>query len=275
MTARNSILLIIKQQPGIEYNSLLNKISGSYGSIESARAALSRSIRYLNALGQIVRKGNKLFATGKGTALLNNEMQNKLLLKLKSLMARKGLAQNFDSTVELMQTLIERSKQDKDLLIAAKGSVDFYISDLASLEKEVEKRIHRLDYLHRIFSQQVSSLQELDFPDFRKMEWNAETKKVLKEIAKKLKVKVFTAECLDEAFKKKAQEHFSVKGRQNDLFFEAKALTKFLNFVENSSKLERTKLNLFIAGLKIKIDYPHVFVIGPFKQLEGLLGNQK
>ena len=68
MTARNSILLIVKQQPGIEYNSLLNKIAGSYGSIESARAALSRSIRYLAALGLIARKKNKLFATGKGMA---------------------------------------------------------------------------------------------------------------------------------------------------------------------------------------------------------------
>ena len=101
MTARNSILLIVKQQPGIEYNELLNRIAGSYGSIESARAALSRSIRYLTALGLIARRGNSLFATGKGKALLNSEMQNKLLLRLNELMAKKDVSANFDKAVEL------------------------------------------------------------------------------------------------------------------------------------------------------------------------------
>lgn len=271
MTARNSILLIIKQQPGIEYNSLLNKISGNYGSIESARAALSRSIRYLNALGFIARRENKVFATGKGAALLNNEMQNKLLLKLNSLMAKKDLSQNFDSAVELMQTLIERSKQDKDLLLAAKGSVDFYVSDLVSLEKDVEKRIHSLQYLHKIFSQQISSFGALDFPDFRQMEWNLKTKKAIRTIAKRLKTKVFTAECQNEDFKQKAAAHFLAKGKQNDLFLETKHLEKFLNFLENNSKIERNHVNLFIVGIKVKIDFPHVYVIGPYKQLEELV----
>jgi len=272
MTARNSILLIIKQQPGIEYNSLLGKISGSYGSIESARAALSRSIRYLNALGLVVRRGNSLFATGKGTALLSNEMHNKLLLRLNALMAKKDLPQNFDSLVELLQTLIERSKQDKDLLLAARGSADFYISELAGLEREVEKRIHSLGYLHKIFLQQLASLRELDFPDFRELPWNKETKAAIKKAAKTLKARVFTAECLNGAFRKRALEHFGAKGRQSDLFLEAKQLEKFLNFVENNSKLERNVANLFLAGIKVKIDYPHVFIIGPCKQVEELAG---
>ncbi len=60
MTARNNVLLIIKQQPGIEYPSLLNKIASGYGSIKSARAALSRSTRYLSALGLVVKKDNRL-----------------------------------------------------------------------------------------------------------------------------------------------------------------------------------------------------------------------
>jgi len=274
MTARNSILLIIKQQPGIEYNSLLSKITGNYGSIESARAALSRSIRYLAALGLVVRQENKLFATGKGAAMLHNEMQNKLLLRLNELMNKKDTAANFDSTVQLMQTLIERSKQDKDLLLAARGSVDFYISNLDALEKDVEKRIHSLNYLHGIFEQQVSSLKELDFPDFRKLEWSKETKNIIQGLSKKLKVKVFTAECINEGFRLKAAEHFSVKGRQNDLFFESKHLSKFLNFVENNSALEKNIVNLFIGGVKVKIDYPHVFVTAPYKQLNELVENK-
>ncbi len=271
MTARNSILLIIKQQPGIEYNSLLNKIVGSYGSIESARAALSRSIRYLSALGLVARRGNKLFATGKGMALLSNEMQNKLLLKLNDLIGKKDASIRFETVVELLQTLIERSKQDKDLLLAAKGSVDFYISNLAFLEKDVEKRIHRMQYLHKIFKQQVSSLKELGFSDFRELVWNPASKKTLKAIAKKSKARAFTVECLDNGFRKKAAEHFSAKGRQNDLFLEAKQFGSFLNFVENNSKIERNTVNLFLGGIKIKIDFPHIFVTAPCKQLQELL----
>jgi len=271
MTARNSILLIVKQQPGIEYNELLNKILGNYGSIESARAALSRSIRYLNALGLIVRRDNNLFATGKGAALLSNEMQNKLLLRLNEHMNGKDPSLRFDNAVQLMQTLIERSKQDKDLLVAAKGSVDFYLSDLLALEKDVEKRVHSLQYLHKIFEHQISSLKELDFPDFKKLKWDVKSKALLKSIAKRMKAKVFTAECLNEGFRKKAAEHFKAKSKQNELFLESKLLPKFLNFVENNSRLERNVVNLFIAGVKIKIDYPYIFVTGPYKQLQQLL----
>jgi len=272
MSARNSILLIVKQQPGIEYNSLLSKIAGNYGSIESARAALSRSIRYLTALGFVARKQNKLFATGKGTALLSNEMQNRLLHRLNEILNKKDVSMQFDKTVELLQTLIERSKQDKDLLLAAKGSADFYISNLAFLEKDVEKRIHSLEYLHKIFEQQLLALKELDFPDFKKLAWGNETKKSLKEAAKSLKAKVFTAECQNQEFRQRAANHFNAKTRQNDLFLEAKQLGSFLNFVENNKALERNTIGLFIAGIKIKIDYPQVFVTGPYKKLNELFG---
>jgi len=272
MTARNSILLIVKQQPGIEYNTLLNKIASGYGSIESARAALSRSIKYLNALGLIARKGNKLFATGKGAAALNSEMQNKLLLRLNELIGKKDSLTQFDKTVELMQTLIERSKEDRDLLVAAKGSMDFYVSDLVALKKDIEKRIHSTQYLHKIFEQQIVALKELDFPDFRELSWSKESKKVIKAIPKKVKVKAFTAECLNENFRKTVAEHFSAKGRQNDLFFEAKDLGKFLDFVEQFKGLERNTVNLFVGGVKVKTDYPHIFVTAPCRQLEKLLG---
>ena len=274
MTARNSILLIVKQQPGIEYNSLLNKIAGSYGSIESARAALSRSIRYLSALGLVARRENKLFATGKGAALLNSEMHNKLLLRLNGLMGKKDASVQFDKTIELLQTLIERSKQDRDLLVAAKGSVDFYVSDLVLMEKNIEKRIHSLQYLHKIFEQQVSSLKELDFPDFRSLPWSKDSKKTIKAIPKKVDAKVFTAECLNENFHKMVVECFSVKGRQNDLFFESKYLGKFLDFIEQYKAFERNTVNLFIGGINVKIDYPHIFVTASFKQVQKLLGKE-
>ncbi|MCX6799440.1 MAG: hypothetical protein NTW59_05095, partial [Candidatus Diapherotrites archaeon] len=131
MTARNNMLLIIKQHPGIEYPALLNKIAATYGSLESARAALSRSIRYLSALGFVARKENRLFATSKGTASLGTEMRNKLILRLNETVGAQDSLQKIDSIVEMLHTLIERSKQDSDLLRSAKGSAGFYISDIA------------------------------------------------------------------------------------------------------------------------------------------------
>ena len=275
MTARNSVLLIVKQQPGIEYNELLNKISGNYGSLESARAALSRSIRYLTALGLLARRGNNLFATGKGTALLNSEMQNKLLFRLNEFVNSKDPSNRFDKGVELLHTLIERSKQDRDLLLAAQGSVDFYISDLAELEKDVEKRIHNLQYLHKVFEQQILSLKELDFPDFKRMEFDKRSKSLVNGIAKQLRAKVFTAECTNEAFRQKALGHFHAKGRQHDLFLETKQLGRFLNFVDNQKPGERNPVTIFISGIKIKIDCPYIFFTGPYKQLQKLLGGRK
>ena len=272
MATRNSILLIVKQHPGIDYNALLNKIAGNYGSIESARAALSRSNRYLTALGLVAKRGNNLFVTGKGEVLLSNEMQNKLLSKLNRIMEKKDSTINFDSAVELMQTLIERSKQDKDLLLAAKGSVDFYVSDLTALEADFEKKIKSMQYQHKVFSQQIETLKELDFPDFRKLAWNKSTKKSLKQLAKSLKAKVFTAECLDESFSSKALERFEPKGRQNDLFFETRQLGSFLDFLEKHSQFKRNLVNVYLGGIKVKIDYPYIYITAPYKKLNELLG---
>jgi len=200
-------------------------------------------------------------------------MQNKLLLRLNEFMNGKEPTARFDKGVELMQTLIERSKQDRDLLLAAQGSVDFYVSDLAGLEKDVKKRIHSLQYLHKIFKQQISALKELDFPDFKRMRFDKESKMLVRDIAKELKAKVFTAECANEPFRQKALEHFHAKGRQHDLFLETKHLPKFLTFVENKSS-ERNPVTIFIAGIKVKIDFPHIFFTGPYKQLQKLLGGK-
>ena len=82
MTAKNSILLIINQSPGIDYNSLLNKIAPNYSNINSARAALSRATKDLIVFGFVVKQRNNFFATDKAGALINSEMKNKLLMRL-------------------------------------------------------------------------------------------------------------------------------------------------------------------------------------------------
>jgi len=271
MTARNSILLIIKQQPGIEYNALLNKITGNYGGIESARAALSRSLRYLGALGLVVRQDNRLFATGKGTASLNTEMRNKLLLRLNGLLKEKDASQKVDHIVEMLHTLIERSKQDSDLLRSAKGSAGFYISDIAELSEEVGKRIHSLRYLHRILQRQCESLKELDFPDYAKMLWSHEAKKTISDIVLKAKVNEIATECQNQEFLKKAAKKFGAKIKQNSFYLPAKKIPAFLAFIEKNSRLERAAASLYLGVVKIKIDYPQIFIIATHKRLGELL----
>ncbi|MBN2067242.1 MAG: hypothetical protein JW744_02130 [Candidatus Diapherotrites archaeon] len=275
MTARNSILLIIKQQPGIDYNALLNKIASNYGSIESARAALSRSLRYLNALGMVARRENSLFATAKGAASLNSEMKNKLLLRLNETVKGKNAPHQIDSIVQMLHTLIERSKQDPDLLKAAKGSVGFYVTDLSELSSSVGKRIHSMQYLERVLRQEIDSLKELDFPDFKSLEWSAHTKKSISAVAKKSNSPEFVAECLNEGFMQKAVQALGLRAQQNDLFIEESRLPEFLKFLEGNSQLERNQVNLYLGAIKIIIDYPHVSIIAPCKQLEKLLGKKK
>ena len=274
MTARNSILLIIKQHPGIEYNALLNKVAANYGSIESARAALSRALRYLGALGMVARKENRVFATEKGAALLGNEMRSKLLLRLNDSVKEKNAVERIDSIVEMLHMLIERGKQDADLLKAAKGSVGFYISDLGELAGGIEKRVHNLQYLETIFKQQVDSLEQLDFPERKEMLWGNAAKKTIKRIAGKTKAQNIVAQCSSESFFNSAKKAFQAKAVQNELFFQQWQLLPFLEFVEKNSMPQRNPINLYLGAIKIRIDYPHISIIGPFKQLNELVGQR-
>ena len=66
MTTKNAILMIVKQNSGIDYNSLLNKFASSYTNANSARAALSRSLKDLTAFGFLARKGNRFYLLEKG-----------------------------------------------------------------------------------------------------------------------------------------------------------------------------------------------------------------
>ena len=158
MTQKNNILLIVKQSPGIDYNSLLNKVSSGYGSVNSARAALSRALKDLNAVGMLKRQGSNFFVTDKGATEINSEMKSKLLIKLNQRMKCKSPVDEINSIVEMLSTLVERSKQDRDLLKAAKGSTEFYVSDLLELKEQVDKRAHSLEYLSGVMLQRIEAL---------------------------------------------------------------------------------------------------------------------
>jgi len=80
---------MIKQTPGIDYNSLLNRVSANYSNVNSARAALSRAIKDLAIFGLVRKQQNRFFATDKAVLLVNSEMKNKLVLKLNQAIASK------------------------------------------------------------------------------------------------------------------------------------------------------------------------------------------
>ncbi|MEM4363687.1 MAG: hypothetical protein QXS90_00245, partial [Candidatus Diapherotrites archaeon] len=86
MTTKSAILLIVKQNPGIDYNSMLGKFASSYSNLNSARAALSRSLKDLSALGMIEKKENKFYLLEKGQAEIYSAMKNKLVLNINALL---------------------------------------------------------------------------------------------------------------------------------------------------------------------------------------------
>ncbi len=272
MTQRNNILLIVKQSPGIDYNSLLNKVSSSYGSVNSARAALSRALKDLNALGMLKRKGNNFFVTEKGAAEISGEMKNKLLIKLNQSLASKNPVDEIDKVVEMLSTLIQRSKQDRDLLKAARGSTEFYLSDLAELQTNLGKRIHTLQYLGKIMGQHISSLEELDFNDRRRLSLNSESKKTISNLISESGLSEISAEFRNPALLEKFCSSLALKSQGNSVSIASSKLPALLKFIDGGGLGERNAVSIYLPSLILRIDAPYVYFIGPFGKLESLFG---
>src|SRR3989338_4288744 len=128
MTTKNAILLIVKQNHGIDYNSLLTKFASSYSNSNPARAALSRSLKDLTTFGLLRKTDNKYFLMEKGQGEIYSEIKNKLVLALNSVVRGKHPVDDIDSIVQKLQILIERGRQDRDLLKTARSSLDFPVS---------------------------------------------------------------------------------------------------------------------------------------------------
>jgi len=161
MASRDSILLILKQRQGIAYTELLANVLGDYSNINSARAALSRTLKNLESLGLIRRKKGQIFLTDKGTAMLFQGMKNKLILRLNESITQK----NISGLVTQLSVLIERSKADSELLKIARESARFYISDLNAISEKTEKQIKQLTYLNEILKRHIMSLKAMNFRD--------------------------------------------------------------------------------------------------------------
>lgn len=269
MTAKNSILLIIKQNNGIDYNTLVNKIRSNYSSINSARAALSRALKDLNAFGLVRRQNNNLFITDKGASQINSEMKSKLLLKLNQLINAKQNHKEVDAIIPALHALIERSKNDSDLLKAARGSTDFYISDLEKMNSRIEKQIKHLNYISRVLAEQTLNLKELGFDDIKELEFSEKSIKKIEKLAKKMDVDELIVESNNNEFLTELSKKLDASFEKESIKIPIKKLKELHDFLNSPENLLKSiKLTTFISNLKLAISPGKLYLIGEAKTLE-------
>lgn len=267
MTAKNSILLIIKQSPGIDYNSLLSKIASNYGSVNSARAALSRAVKDMTAVGLITKDGRKFVATEKGQAMISGEMKNKLLLKLNQTLQSKNSAQDIDTIVEQLAVLIERSKADPDLLKAARGNSRFYISDLKQIAERLDKRISQMQYYKEIFGKQIDSLCQLDFNDSFSTKWKTELIPIIISFANQLEATELLVESPAPGHVEELALALNEKTKSQALLLPKQRLSELLKLAEQQFQNPNYCLSIFLANTSIQLSNNQLTIIGPHQKI--------
>lgn len=267
MTTQNSILLIVKQTPGISYNSLLSKIAVKYSSQNSARAALSRALKDLSAVNKIVVDQKKnIFITDKGTASINHEMKNKLIMKLNTTVTSKSNLLHVDSIAKQMHTLLERAKYDTNLLDSAKRTANFYIKDIEELNEKIKHKIHNLEYLSKTISSQANLLKEYDFRDFNRLHRNDETIAYIISSLKETHEENIRVEIKSEDLQKVLVEKLGMKPKE-EIIINLDKLIEILNLlkeIELSISTDSTILNIYSNSLLIRITTFSILITGPF-----------
>lgn len=267
MTTKNAILLIVKQNNGIDYNSLLNKFATSYSNINSARAALSRSLKDLSIFGFIARKGNRYFILEKGESEIYSALKNKLVLGLNSSMAQKHPENEVDSIVSKLQVLIERSKDDRDLLKTSKSSIGFSITDLDNVGKKLEKKVTHLKYLSKVLSEQVNSLKEMDFNDSFARPLAKESVSLIVSIFSSFNEKEFVVECSNKDVLEKLENKFKVSARNNSFSIKKSSFKELAKFMEkNKDEFALNVVTVFSSSLKTQFYNQKIFLSGPYSE---------
>ncbi|MFH1257029.1 MAG: hypothetical protein V1494_07115 [Candidatus Diapherotrites archaeon] len=271
MTTKNAILLIIKQSPGIEYTALLNKVSADYATVNSARAAISRSLKDLSALGQIERKGSQLFVTDKASSMISSEMENKLLLRLNQLFKSKASYQSADLIVEHLHTLIEWSKKDSDLLKIARNSAVFGINDLSELNEKIRHRVKHLDYISSVLGGQMNSLREMDFNDSVSMPFDEKTTAFVKGLSKRLSLNEFFFESPDAQLLEQASALLESKPKGTHFSLPISLIEKTLSIIQEKAKSpEPFTASLFLSPIKIEFTASSVLFTAPASKINEL-----
>ena len=266
MTTKNAILLIVKQNNGVEYNSLLNKFSSSYSNVNSARAALSRSLKDLTTFGFLARKNNHFFILSKGEQEIYSEIKNKLVIGLNDSLRQKNPEDDIASVVSKLQVLIERSREDSDLLKTSKSSLDFFISDFEQVNLVLKKKLKHLEYLSGVFSDQIDSLKDLGFNDSfsRVIEKNS-----LKTIESIFDEKEYAIKCENNDTLVSLAARFNSKLKNSAFSIQKKdlnALNKY--YLKNCAKIPLGKVTIFSSTLKAELYRTKVVLFGSHSKIK-------
>ncbi|MBI4210183.1 MAG: hypothetical protein HY544_01595 [Candidatus Diapherotrites archaeon] len=268
MTTKNAILLIAKQNPGIDYNSLLTKFSHSYSNPNSARAALSRSLKDLTTLGYLVRKENRYSLLEKGEAEIYSEIKNKLVLGLNMEVGQKRAVDAIDSIVAKLQVLIERGRQDRDLLKTSKGSLDFPVSELDAISESLDKKVRHLEYISRVFSEQVRAMKELGFNDSFARAFDEHSVSSLLLVFSGQPDQEFIIEAEPQAVLGAICEKASAKARPGSVAVAKDSLRAALAVLsENKGLFNAGPARLFSSSLRAEFFPDRVVVSGPFNEV--------
>ena len=269
MTTKNAILMIVKQNSGIDYNSLLNKFASSYSNINSARAALSRSLKDLTSFGFLERRGGRFVLLPKGESEIYSAIKNKLVLSLNSSMRQKQPASDIDSIVGKLQILIERAKQDRDLLRTSRTSLDFRISDFEKARVDVEKKARHLEYLSKVLGEQINSLKEMDFYDAHELSFDSAAASRLGLALAALQDAEFTVECSNPQVLPILSEQAQAKPRESAFTLQKAAAAGFVEFLEkNKTAFSEPPITIFSSALKASIHRERLSLLGPFSEVQ-------
>lgn len=269
MTTKNAILMIVKQNNGVDYNSLLAKFSSSYSNVNSARAALSRSLKDLTTFGFLERRGNRFFLLPKGEADIYAAVKNKLVLSLNTAMKQKHPGHEIDSIVQKLHILIERGKEDKDLLKTSKTSLDFHISDLEGAKEELDRNVKHLEYLSRVFGEQIGSLKEMDFYDQHEKELNEENAKKLSTIFRGLSDNEFVVECYAPQALAVLAEQVGAKPRETSFVVPKDSFPELISFLaKNNSVIGESQAKVFSSLLKAQFRGGKAMLSGPYSEIQ-------
>jgi hypothetical protein len=262
MASKNSVLLVLKQNPGIKYHDLLAKIVGEYSNINSSRAALSRLVKNLEALGIVCRRNEQLFLTDKGLLKIQMEMKNKLLLRLEELV-KEADYRNPEPLVQQLSVFVERAKQEQDLQSIAKSSLSFPISKLEKISDKTAEQSRHLAYISRVIAKCVRTLRAMNFKDSLELKLSEKrAKRIVLGIAKKISAD-FLVQCSDPEKMRQLKESFGGVAQGESVIFPVAGFEKTASFLLDC----KTKAAIVAGDLRIDIEPERVLINGPAKKI--------
>ncbi len=257
MTFNNSLLLILKQNQGIEFNELFLRISSRYKNTNSAKAALLRALKNLESLGQVKRRESKIFITDKGLLSINVDMKEKLILKLNT--AFRKPIENVEEIVQLLIVLSERASESSDLLFSAKENSEFTIKDISNLQDNITRYQEKLEKMRALLGVQEEKFRELNFIDSKSFDFDLN---FLEKCKKNLNGEKLIVETMDSDFKGVIPEIFLKENRINvDNEFMPK-------FFEIALENPLVKMTFYLPEIKCIISKGTAFCFGDYKKLK-------